>query len=170
MRKALEHRETYVKESESVLKSAGKLLLGWLLPGSGHVLNGKTYEGITIFLVIHFMFIYGMFMGSAVFTFHRANPLRSSLEKASQMGVGLVYWIAYYALPKIESWPEGRVKSFARRSDFGRGNTRDVWGEIGYTFTLSAGLLNILMLLRLYHDLQYAFMKTQLDAQKSRRA
>lgn len=132
------------------------LFLGWLIPGSASWFVNKKIQAIMVFLVIHFMFIYGLFLGSAVYRYDPRTPLQSILEKSAQMGTGVVYWVSLWASEKFREWPDGVIKSFGARYDYGRGDHRHAWSEKGSTFTLTAGLLNILMILKVYDILLHS--------------
>ena len=131
------------------------LLIGWLIPGAAHWRLGRKGEAVVIFLVINLMFVYGLFLGSAVHRFNAADPVRSLLAKGAQMGSGFVYFLAQWVAPQLERWPDGPIRRFAARFAFGQGDHVHVWAEKGHTFTLTAGLLNILMLLRVYDYLSH---------------
>ena len=132
------------------------LMLGWLVPGAAHWLIRRRLQAVTVFVIIHFMFLYGLFLGSALYRYNPKNPLPSLLEKAAQMGAGGVYWLGVWTAPQLRDWPEGRLKAFGRRFNFGRGDHRHAWAEKGTTFTFSAGLLNILMVLKVHDVLMHA--------------
>lgn len=135
----------------------GTLLLAWLIPGSGHLLLRRWGQAIVVFVTIHFMFLYGLFMGSPIHRFRPEAPVQSTLEKAAQMCAGSVYWLTAWLLPRMRAWADTPVRRWAERSEFGAGDRIHAWAEKGHVFTLSAGLLNLLMVLKV-RDLLYRAM------------
>ncbi len=142
----------------------GTLLLAWLIPGSGHLLLRRWGQAIIVFMTVHFMFLYGLFMGSPIHRFRPESPIQSTLEKAAQMCAGSVYWLTAWLLPRMRAWADTPVRRWAERSEFGAGDRIHAWAEKGHVFTLSAGLLNLLMVLKV-RDLLYRTMsETQPEA------
>lgn len=109
------------------IKPVITLLLGWLLPGLGHVSIKKYWRGLIFFICISAMITIGLIMGGRIYPFQTENPY-TILAFFSDLGMGLFYFIA---------------KVFA----IGPGNLRSVSFEFGSTFIAGAGLLNYLVAL-----------------------
>lgn len=144
------HRVETLSAMGRTARRAGILLLGWLIPGSAHWVLGRRVQALVVFVTVHFMFFYGLFMGSPLHRFDPEAPIRSALEKAAQMGNGLAYWLALWWVPQMETWPDSPLRRLAERSNFGQGDIVHAWAEKGYTFAISSGLLNILLVLKVY--------------------
>lgn len=147
------------------LRHSAILIGGWLIPGFAHWRIQRKWEAVIVFLVIHFMFIYGLYLGSAIYHFDPSNPIRSLMVKGAQMACGTVYFVSQWFAPQLESWPDGALRRFAERFNFGRGDHVHVWADMGHTYTLTAGLLNLLMILRIY---DYLVMQTFQEDSNSR--
>ncbi len=109
------------------LRSYISLVLGWFLPGLGHVFLKKYWRGLIFFLSITCMFLLGLFLEGRIYSFQTENPL-TILAFFSDLGIG-----AYYFLAKIFS--------------FGLGNLKSTTFEFGTAYIAGAGLLNYLVAL-----------------------
>jgi hypothetical protein len=103
------------------------VVLGWLLPGLGHLFLGRYRRGLLYSFLILFMFGFGLWLEGSL---SRPLPgsLLSKLATVADMGVGPLYWVAWAA-----GWASGRVAAATH--------------ELGNTFHWSAGVLNMLLLL-----------------------
>ncbi|HEX9636225.1 MAG TPA: DUF6677 family protein [Acidobacteriota bacterium] len=106
------------------------LLLAWLVPGAGHLLLRQRGRAAVLALGILGLFVFGLLLRGGMYAPLPAEPL-TFLGAAGTLGVGASYFIAQYA-------------GLAAGQPIGRGF------EYGRTFTLIAGLLNILALLDVY--------------------
>ena len=109
------------------IKPVVTLVLGWLIPGMGHISLKKYGRGLIFFICISAMIALGLIMGGRIYPFQTENPY-TILAFFSDLGMGLFYFIA---------------KVFS----FGQGNLRSVSFEFGSTFIAGAGLLNYLVAL-----------------------
>jgi hypothetical protein len=108
----------------------------WLVPGLGHVLQGKWGRALILGGSVWACFILGFLMGGHLFRFSGAEPGASSLLQVAPMigdlGTGLLY---------ISCWVWGtgfsQTPQQAAMATF----------EYGWTFLLVAGLLNYLSML-----------------------
>lgn len=101
--------------------------LAWALPGAGHLWLGRVRKG-TIFLVaLPLMFGVGLWLEGSVFPLDPTQPVVALLALAD-LGVGGLYILA-------------------RLAGFGEGEVVAVTHEYGNTFILTAGLLNVLVVL-----------------------
>jgi len=102
-------------------------MLGWFVPGLGHLSLKKYWRGGIFFVCITCMAALGLFMGGKIYSFQTENPL-TILAFFSDIGNGF-----FYILSKLFS--------------FGLGNLRNTTFEFGTTYIAGAGLLNYLVAL-----------------------
>ena len=105
-------------------------VLGWAVPGLGHVAAGRTGRGLVFALVVLALFTGGIALEGKVYRPEPGQPL-TYLAAVGAAGVGLPYVVAH-------------------TTGFGFGNIRSETYEYGNTFTLVAGLLNLLVVLDAY--------------------
>lgn len=99
----------------------------WLVPGAGHLWQGRRQKGLVFLCTIPVMFGLGLLLHGTIFPFQFSEPL-SGLAALAEFGTG-VPWI------------------FARVMDVGRGTVTSATWEYGNTFMIVAGLLNALIVL-----------------------
>jgi len=109
------------------VKSFTCMILGWILPGFGHVVLKKYWRGLIFFACITGMFSLGLFLEGRIYSFQTENPL-TILGFFSDLGIGF-----YYFLSKILT--------------FGLGNLKSTTFEFGTAYIAGAGLLNYLVAL-----------------------
>ena len=123
--------------------------LAWLVPGLGHLYLGKKTRGLVFFLVVAATFGLGIASDGASALIEDRQPL-TILATFDNVAVGpfdligryLTYGTIVYALPGVEGDP--------RRNDLvdrQRVRVRSVTYEYGNTFLLTAGLMNLLLIL-----------------------
>ena len=105
-------------------------VLAWAVPGLGHIASGRIGRGIIFALVVLSLFLGGISLDGKVYRPEDGQPL-SYLAAVGAAGVGLPYVIAHAA-------------------GFHLGDLRSGSFEYGNTFTLVAGLLNLLIVLDAY--------------------
>ncbi len=100
------------------------LLLGWLIPGGGHLLLGKYIRGGLLLVSVLGMFLIGLGLQGKIYSPNTGDIL-DILGFAGQLGVGLLYAIA-------------RI--------FGLGATSVLvtTADYGTKFIVVAGLLNVI--------------------------
>ncbi|MEQ8208953.1 MAG: hypothetical protein RH917_03905 [Lacipirellulaceae bacterium] len=166
---------------EIELKSPGTAaLLAWLVPGLGHVYQGRTGKGILFFVCVMGTFLYGMALGEAKVVYAASTsplpipgPFYERWQYALQVGVGLAAMPAY-----VQTWrdPTGnsqangeeggfmappRQRRFRYIDDSGnetfQPNEQSLWEvkmhpnyEMGTVYTVIAGLLNLLVICDAY--------------------
>lgn len=120
---ALSQKTVKGSEPKSPLFSAA-LLLGWLVPGAGHLLTRRWIRGALLFAAIGLMFILGLLMQGKLYVANPADPL-VLLGFIGDLGSGLLYM-------------GGRI--------FGAGQTpvQVVTADYGTKFIVVAGLLNVI--------------------------
>jgi hypothetical protein len=99
----------------------------WLLPGAGHLWQGRTQKGLVFLLTLPLMFAAGLWLEGRLFPFQLAEPL-VGLAAIADVGIGLPYFIA-----KAMSLGDGRVTALTY--------------EYANAFIIVAGLLNLLVVL-----------------------
>jgi TM2 domain-containing membrane protein YozV len=99
------------------------LLLGWLIPGAGHMLLGRWVRGLLLFAAILTMYLIGLGLAGKVYTPNTGDVL-DILNFAGQLGMGLLY-----ALARIFGW--------------GASSVVNTLADYGTKFLVVAGLLNI---------------------------
>ncbi|HEY3990112.1 MAG TPA: DUF6677 family protein [Acidobacteriaceae bacterium] len=109
-------------EPKSPLFSAA-LLVGWLIPGGGHLLSRRWVRGGLLFAAIGLMFVLGLLMQGKLYVPNPADPL-VFLGFLGDLGSGLLYI-------------GGRL--------FGAGQSpvQVVTADYGTKFIVVAGLLNV---------------------------
>ena len=98
------------------------LILGWLVPGAGHLLTRHWIRAAVLFLAITAMFFLGIAMQAKVYVPNTGDPL-DMLGFAGDLGTGLLYVVA-------------RVFSL------GQSTVQLVTADYGTKFVVVAGLLN----------------------------
>jgi hypothetical protein len=102
----------------------GALLLGWLIPGAGHLLTRHWLRALFLFVAISVMFFLGIAMQAKVYTLNTGDPL-DMLGFCADIGTGILYLIA-------------RVFSL------GAPTVQLVTADYGTKFVVVAGLLNFI--------------------------
>ncbi len=108
--------------SQGFLYSA--LILGWLVPGAGHVLTGRWVRGLLLFVSIASMFWLGIAMQGKLYAPNTGDVL-DMLGFVGDLGNGL-----FYALGRI--------------LDLGHGAVEIATADYGTKFIVVAGLLNFI--------------------------
>ena len=102
-------------------------LLGWLIPGGGHLWLGRTVKGIVFLVMLPAMFVIGLALDGRLFPFTPGDPL-VALASVANLGSGLPYFIA-------------------QALGFGAGRALAATYEFGNAFLITAGLLNALVII-----------------------
>lgn len=100
------------------------LLVGWLVPGAGHMLQKRWIRGGLLFVSITLMFVLGLAMQGKLYT-PNAGDILDMLGFAGDLGAGLLYAI-------------GRI------FDLGHSTVQVATADYGTKFIVVAGLLNII--------------------------
>jgi hypothetical protein len=119
------------KTRVEVRKSPGlAVLLAWLVPGLGHFYVGRIWKGAVFLVALVSCFFLGIGMHSVLF-FPRATAAHSlfiaTLGSLAQCMIGLPYFVVLSTC----SWA---------------GEIAHPLSEVGMVFALSAGLLNLLVM------------------------
>lgn len=105
-------------------------VLAWAFPGAGHVALGRVARGALFAAVILGLFLGGLALDGKVYRPVVGQPL-SYLAALGGVGVGLPYVVVHWL-------------------ELGEGDLGSSGYEYGTTFTLIAGLLNLLVVLDAY--------------------
>ncbi|MGB9031513.1 MAG: DUF6677 family protein [Acidobacteriaceae bacterium] len=98
------------------------LILGWLVPGAGHLLTRHWIRALLLFVSISAMFWLGLAMQAKVYVPNTGDPL-DMLGFAGDLGAGALYL-------------------FARIFSLGQSTQQLVTADYGTKFVVVAGLLN----------------------------
>ena len=100
------------------------LLLGWLVPGAGHLLTRHWIRALLLFIAITAMFALGLAMQAKVYTPNTGDAL-DMLGFIGDLGSGALYFIA-------------------RLFSLGQPTVQLVTADYGTKFVVVAGLLNFI--------------------------
>ncbi len=106
-------------------------LVGWLIPGAGHIIQKRWVRGSLIFLSVTVMFFCGLGMQGKVYGFN-AGDLLDMLGFVGDFGNGALYFIA-------------------RSMDWGQGAIYRAIADYGTKFLVCGGLLNVIAAIDAYH-------------------
>lgn len=113
-----------------VLRVLVACVLAWAVPGLGHLSVGRIVRGVVFGVVILSLFVGGIALDGKVYRPEEGMPL-TYLAAFGAAGVGLPYVLAHAA-------------------GYGAGDLASPNFDYGNTFTLVAGLLNLLVILDAY--------------------
>jgi len=102
-------------------------LVGWLIPGGGHLWLGRPRKGLVFLVALPAMFVIGLALEGRLFPFLPSEPL-VALAALANVGSGLPYLIA-------------------QTLGFGAGRPVALTYDYGNAFIITAGLLNALVIL-----------------------
>ena len=102
------------------------MVLAFLVPGAGHFYLGRRGRAVAFFCITLFLFLVGLSIDGRLYTFEPGNIL-SVLATIGSMGLGLPYFIA--------------------RMMGAHGDITSITFEYGTAFMLTAGLMNLLLVL-----------------------
>lgn len=106
------------------------MVLAYLIPGAGHFYLGYRGRAVAFFLIVVLLFGIGLGIDGALYTVMdslNGGALLRLLASFGSIGSGLMYFIAAAMGP--------------------HGDVRSITFEYGTTFTLTAGLMNLLLVL-----------------------
>lgn len=127
-------------------------VLAWLLPGLGHLYLGKKGRGVAFFLVVLATFAFGLASGGTSSLIDPQQPL-TYLATFDNLALGPLDLVAraasvgglVYRLPPDENDPRRTALMTHLRE-----RVRHPTYEYGTTFLLTAGLMNLLLLLDVF--------------------
>jgi hypothetical protein len=109
---------------------AAVVVVSWLVPGAGHLMQGRRQKGLIFLIALPMMFAIGLALKGRLFPFIFSEPL-VGLAAIAQLGMGVAYFLA-----KIIGLGAGIVTAASY--------------EYGNTFLIVAGLLNMLVAIDAY--------------------
>ncbi len=124
-------------------------VLAWIVPGSGHVYLGKKAKGFLFLAIVVLTFSTGLLLEGRVYLANPKQPLsylatfaNVSLGPLDLIGRQISYERIIYWFPK-----EQERELYQEVLDRTRARILAVTNEYGTTFLLTAGLMNILLIL-----------------------
>ena len=109
-------------------RAVAAMLLAFLIPGAGHFFLGRRGRALAFFAIVVFLFVLGLAIDGSMYEPSETHgQLLTVLASLGSMGSGPLYFLGR------AFGPEGSIE----RSMF----------EYGRTFTLTAGLMNLLLVL-----------------------
>ncbi|HXG58226.1 MAG TPA: DUF6677 family protein [Thermoanaerobaculia bacterium] len=105
------------------------MILAYAVPGAGHLYLGRRARGAVYFAIVLVMFLIGLAIDGRLYTMQQGSLL-GALATIGSMGAGALYFIGR------ATGPHGDVTSFTF--------------EHGTAFILTAGLMNLLLVLDSY--------------------
>jgi len=108
-------------------KALTAIILGWFIPGLGHIYLRRYWRGLVFLIAIALMALMGLVMGGKIYPLQADNPL-TFLAFLSDLGNGLLYILSWF-LP------------------VGTGELERLSFEFGTAYLAGAGLLNYLVAL-----------------------
>jgi hypothetical protein len=104
--------------------------ISWLVPGLGHILQGRAVRGIVGGATILLMFVLGIVIGGHIYGLRETNEgLLSTLFGLCDLGSGILYLVSRFAGLAVNERPEQAT------------------AEYGSVFLMVAGLLNLILAL-----------------------
>lgn len=105
-------------------------IVSWLVPGGGHLVQGRRQKGLVFLVAIPAMFAMGLWLDGRLFPFDFSEPL-VGLAAVANLAIGVPYFAA-----SVLGLGAGVVTAAAY--------------EYGNAFLIVAGLLNMLVALDAY--------------------
>ena len=105
-------------------------VVAWLVPGAGHLIQGRRQKGLIFLVALSAMFLIGLGLEGRLFPFQFSEPL-VGLAALANLGMGAVYGVA-------------------AAMGLGEGVVTAASYEYGNTFLIVAGLLNMLVVIDAY--------------------
>lgn len=102
-------------------------LAAWLIPGAGHLWQGRWQKGVVLVVTVPLMFAIGLLLDGRLFPFELAQPL-VALAALASLANGLPYVAAVVM-------------------NLGEGVVTAATYEYGNTFVIVSGLLNMLIVI-----------------------
>lgn len=105
--------------------------VGWLIPGAGHIIQGRWIRGILLFVSIGMLFVLGLMMQGHIYKANGGDIL-DILGFIGDLGAG-----GMYIVTMAMNWGQGAI-AFAI-------------ADYGTKFMIVAGLLNFIAVADAYH-------------------
>jgi len=101
------------------------LLVGWLVPGAGHLMVGKWVRGLLLFVSILGMYLIGLGLQGKIYSPGDIQGILDILNFVGQLGLGILYAVA-------------------RVFNLGASTVVTTVGDYGSKFLVVGGLLNLI--------------------------
>ena len=132
-------------------------ILAWLVPGLGHIYQGRTAKGLLFFVCLMGTFLYGMHLGEWKVVYWAWDDRKPVIEGICRLGAGLPSLPSILqSLPALDRFRNndgglpviGHFQSTPSKAELDELNARlsRTWG-IAAIYTMIASLLNILVIL-----------------------
>ncbi|OFW42327.1 MAG: hypothetical protein A3J29_11830 [Acidobacteria bacterium RIFCSPLOWO2_12_FULL_67_14b] len=105
-------------------------IVSWLVPGAGHLMQGRRQKGLIFLIALPVMFGIGLWLDGRLPPFAFSDPL-VGLAALANLGMGLPYFIS-------------------SALDLGKGVVTAASYEYGNAFLIVSGLLNMLVVIDAY--------------------
>jgi len=106
-------------------------VVGWLIPGAGHMILKRYVRGVLLFVSVVAMFFIGLGMNGRVFQ-PNGGDILDMLGFVGDVGAGALYFLA-------------------RAMDWGNAMAANAGADYGKTFIIVAGLLNFIAAADAHH-------------------
>jgi Family of unknown function (DUF6677) len=106
-------------------------IVGWLIPGAGHILLKRYVRGLLLFISVVAMFLIGLGMNGRIYK-PNGGDILDILGFVGDVGAGALYFLA-----RIMDW--GNLMAANAAADYGK------------TFIIVAGLLNFIAAADAHH-------------------
>ena len=106
-------------------------IVGWLLPGAGHILLKRYVRGVLLFISVVAMFLIGLGMNGRIYK-PNGGDILDILGFVGDVGAGALYFLA-------------------RIMDWGTAMAANAAADYGKTFIIVAGLLNFIAAADAHH-------------------
>jgi hypothetical protein len=151
-------------------------VLAWLVPGLGHLYQGRIGKGILFAVCILGLFLFGFRQGDWRIVYFRWDKQEWRWHYWAQLGAGAVALPALAYKPEWRTWLPAQVRNFeVQPTNAELDNLHREYGneiDIATVYTVIAGLLNILVIYdafagpALYAEEQKAKRRAEEDAAK----
>jgi hypothetical protein len=147
------HEGREVLAGAEVRRAVMALVVGWAIPGLGHVVVRRPWRGLVFGVLILSCFGLGMIHEGRLALRDRDQPFLSTLQVGANVGVGvpdtLARWAVYgqpvYSLAGKEGFPAPD-----ERSTILRRRARSAVSLYGTAYLWTAGLMNLLLLFEVW--------------------
>ena len=126
--------------------------MAWVIPGGGHLFLGKRAKSVVFFVVVTLTFVFGLAMDGRVYLASPDQPL-SYLATFANLGLGPMDLIGRHASYDriLFRFPDEMDRALYQEIlDRTRKRILVPTHEYGTTFILTAGLMNILLILDVF--------------------
>lgn len=140
-------------ETQVVARGVAAVVAGWLLPGMGHVIVGRSVRGAIFAVLILGSFALGMAHDGRLALRDQRQPFLTTLQVVANVGVGIpdaiARWAVYgeltYALKTDPAYPT-RVDRLGVLRERARGRM----SIYGTAYLWTAGLMNLMLLFEVW--------------------